>query len=58
MDCPAPLFHAWEQQHTDAERSRMLAQMETERRVARAKARVAAAIRALEAAARLEADAR
>lgn len=54
MDIPAPLFAAWEAKHVAAERSRMLAKMETERRLERAKARVEAALRTLEQAARLE----
>jgi hypothetical protein len=54
MDIPAPLFAAWEAQHVAAERSRMMAKAETERRLSRAKARVEAALRALEAAARVE----
>jgi hypothetical protein len=45
---------AWEQQHVAAERSRMLAKMNTERRLKAAKARVEAALRILEQAARLE----
>lgn len=54
MDIPAPLYKAWEAQHVAAERSRVMAKLETDRRVARAKARVEAALRALEEAARLE----
>lgn len=54
MDIPAPLFGAWEAQRIAAEQSRMLAKMETERRLAAAKARVEAALRVLEQAARLE----
>jgi hypothetical protein len=57
MDIPASLYGQWEQQHIATERSRMLAKMETEQRVARAKARVEAALRALEYAARLEGNA-
>jgi hypothetical protein len=57
MDIPASLYGQWEQQHIAAERSRMLAKMATERMVARAKARVEAALRAVEAAKRMEATA-
>jgi hypothetical protein len=54
MDIPAPLYAAWEAQRVAAERSRMLAKMATERRLRAAKARVEAALRVLEQAARLE----
>ena len=54
MDVSPEVFHRWEQQHVAAERSRMLAKMETDRRMRAAKARVEAALRALEQAARLE----
>lgn len=54
MDIPASLFAQWEQQHVAAERSRMLAKEATERRLRAAKARVEAALCALERAARLE----
>jgi hypothetical protein len=54
MDVPADLFGKWQEQHAAAERSRMLARIQTERMLARAKARVEAALRALEVAARLD----
>jgi hypothetical protein len=54
MDVPPTLMAAWERQHVAAERSRMLAKLATERRLRAAKARVEAALRVLEQAARLE----
>ena len=54
MHVPANLYARWEQHHAAAERSRMLAELETERRVATAKARVQLLLAALERAARLE----
>lgn len=56
MDASPELFRQWEAQHVAAEQSRMLAKQATERMVARAKARVEAAIRAVEAARRMEVD--
>jgi hypothetical protein len=55
MDVSPELYQRWELQHVAAERARMLAKMNTERMLARAKARVEAALRVLEQAARLEA---
>lgn len=54
MDVSPDVYHRWELQRVAAERSRMLAKAATEERMARAKIRVEAALRALEVAARLE----
>lgn len=54
MDVPASLYAQWEQQHMAAERSRMLAEERTKQRMDAARARVIAALRTLEAVARLE----
>jgi hypothetical protein len=54
MDVDPQTFRIWEAQHVAAERSRMLAKMATEKRLKAAKARVEAALRVLEQAARLE----
>ena len=51
---PPQLFACWEQQTVAAERSRMLAQLATERRVREARARVERALRTLEIVARVE----
>lgn len=55
MDASPELFRQWEAQRVAAERSRMLAMQVTERRLKAAKARVEAALRVLEQAARVEA---
>lgn len=57
MDVPPSLYARWQEQHIAAERSRMLAKEATEQRMRAAKARVDAALRVLEQAARLEAAA-